>query len=70
LLSFAGMFSYRIMKEPLVIELIIPHTSPTTYIYHYPKDMSPKTDVIENISLLSLLLLLTNSENFMEIHSG
>jgi hypothetical protein len=36
------------MKEPLVSELTIPHASP---LYHYPKDMSPETDVFENIFL-------------------
>jgi hypothetical protein len=42
------------MKEPLVSELTIPHASP---LYHYPKDMSSETDVIENISFPCLLLL-------------
>jgi hypothetical protein len=36
------------MTEPLVSELTIPHASP---LYHYPKDMSPDTDVIDNIFL-------------------
>jgi hypothetical protein len=55
-----GTGNFYQMKEPLVSELTIPHTSP---LYNYPKDMSPETDVIENISLPNLLLLhvLTNS---------
>jgi hypothetical protein len=37
------ILNWRKIKEPLVSELTIPHISS---LYHYPKYMSPETDVI------------------------